>query len=498
MSLRTPNERIIFGLKLKHLRQKKKLSFEKFSEATGISVSYLNEMEKGKKYPKEDKLDSIAKVLEISTKELTSLDLGKNLSPISDLLNSNFLNELPLNLFDIDLAKVVEIIANAPAKVGAFISTLVEISRNYALAEENFYFGALRSYLELHNNYFEGIEKSVSDFVEKQHLPKGGMLKASQLAKLLEKKYGYKIVENGLKAYPELSEIRSLFIPKSKRLLLNGQLSEMQKAFQFGKELGFKYLDLKERANTASLLRVNSFEEVLSHFKAGYFSAALLINRESFIEDMDRFFGREHWDGEFILNLLRKYQVSQETLIQRMTNILPQFFGLENLFMLRFIHTPSTGYFKMDKELHLNRKHRPHGNALSEHYCGRWQSISLLNSLADMQRSGRYTGALVGVQRSQYLGTNDEYLCFTLARPAYPSPEKNISITIGILIDKTLKERVKFLNDPTISIKEVNTTCERCPVENCKERTAPPTIVEAKNQRKRVQEVLKTIELSSQ
>jgi transcriptional regulator with XRE-family HTH domain/Zn-dependent peptidase ImmA (M78 family) len=466
MSLRTPNERIIFGLKLKHLRQKKKLSFEKFSEATGISVSYLNEMEKGKKYPKEDKLDSIAKVLEISTKELTSLDLGKNLSPISDLLNSNFLNELPLNLFDIDLAKVVEIIANAPAKVGAFISTLVE--------------------------------KSVSDFVEKQHLPKGGMLKASQLAKLLEKKYGYKIVENGLKAYPELSEIRSLFIPKSKRLLLNGQLSEMQKAFQFGKELGFKYLDLKERANTASLLRVNSFEEVLSHFKAGYFSAALLINRESFIEDMDRFFGREHWDGEFILNLLRKYQVSQETLIQRMTNILPQFFGLENLFMLRFIHTPSTGYFKMDKELHLNRKHRPHGNALSEHYCGRWQSISLLNSLADMQRSGRYTGALVGVQRSQYLGTNDEYLCFTLARPAYPSPEKNISITIGILIDKTLKERVKFLNDPTISIKEVNTTCERCPVENCKERTAPPTIVEAKNQRKRVQEVLKTIELSSQ
>ena len=490
----TANERIIFGLKLKHLRQKQKLSFEKFSEATGISISYLNEIEKGKKFPKEEKLDSIAKVLEISTKELTSLDLGKNLSPISDLLKSNFLNELPLHLFDIDLAKVVEIIANAPAKVGAFISTLVEISRNYALAEENFYFGALRSYLELHNNYFEEIELSVAGFIEKHKLPKSGMQGEDQLAKLLEKKYGYKIVGNGLASYPELSEIRSVFIPKNKKLLLNGQLTEMQKAFQFGKELGFKYLDLKERANTASLLRVNSFEEVLSHFKAGYFSAALLINKESFIHDMEMFFGRPHWDGEFILNLLRKYQVSQETLVQRMTNILPQFFGLENLFMLRFIHTPSTGHFKMDKELHLNRKHRPHGNAISEHYCGRWQSISILNSLAEMQQSGRYTGALVAVQRSQYMGTDDEYLCLTLARPAYPSPEKNVSITIGILIDRVLKERVKFLDDPAISTKQVNTTCERCPVKNCKERTAPPTVVEAKNQRKRVQEILKTLQ----
>ncbi|MEO1258262.1 MAG: helix-turn-helix domain-containing protein [Bacteroidota bacterium] len=493
MSQRSPNERIIFGLKLKHLRQKKKLSFEKLSDATGISISYLNEIEKGKKYPKEDKLASIANAFGMDIKELTSSELGKNLSPVSDLLSSNFLNELPLNLFDIELAKVVEIIANAPTKVGAFISTLVEISRNYALAEENFYFGALRSYLELHNNYFEEIEKSVVTFIAKNKLPETGMTGSDQLANLLEKKYGYKIIEDGLKDYPELSEIRSVFIPKNKRLLLNGQLNEMQKAFQFGKELGFKYLDLKERANTASLLRVNSFEEVLSHFKAGYFSAALLIGREAFIEDMEMFFQKKYWEGNFILNLLQKYQVSQETLIQRMTNVLPRFFNLENLFMLRFIHTPSTGVFKMDKELHLNRKHRPHGNALSEHYCRRWQSISILDNLAEMQRTGRYTGALVGIQKSQYFGGADEYLCFTLARPAYPSPEKNVSITIGILIDDVLREKIKFINDPAIIKKQVNTTCERCPIENCQERAAPPLIVNMKNKRKQVEEALKKL-----
>ncbi|HHM21735.1 MAG TPA: XRE family transcriptional regulator [Bacteroidetes bacterium] len=491
MKQKSINERIFFGLKLKQLRRERNLNFADFSKATGISVSYLNEIEKGKKFPKEEKLGAIARALGMSIGELTSPESNKHLSPVADLLNSNFLNELPLHLFDIELNKVVEIIANAPAKVGAFISTLVEISRNYALAEENFYFGALRSYLELHNNYFEEIEKAAATFAEKNNLSKNGQIGAAQLARLLEKKYGYQIVENGLKDYPELSDIRSVFVPKTKHLLLNTELSEMQKAFQFGKELGFKYLRLKERANTAKLLRVCSFEEVLSHFKAGYFSAALLINRESFVRDMDTFFSKKKWDGEFILHLLQKYQVSQETLIQRMTNVLPRFFGLDNLFMLRFIHTPSTGIFKMDKELHLTRKHRPHGNALAEHYCGRWQSISILNNLAQMQQSGRYAGALIGVQRSHYHGSNDEYLCFTLARPAYPGPEKNVSITIGILIDDKLRRKVKFLDDPAIIVKEVNTTCERCPIENCRERSAPPAVVEARRKRKRVEEILK-------
>ncbi|MBI5914819.1 MAG: helix-turn-helix domain-containing protein [Bacteroidetes bacterium] len=493
MSQKSPNERIIFGLKLKQLRQERNLNFADFAKQTGMSISYLNEIEKGKKFPKEDKIDMLAGALGVDSVELTSQDLGKNLSPIADLLSSNFLNELPLDLFGIDLSKVVEIIANAPAKVGAFISTLVELSRNYALAEENFYFGALRSYLELNNNYFEEIEQAATAFAEKNKLPAEGLIPVDVLARLLERRYGYTIVEHGLTAYPELADIRSVFIPASKKLLLNGKLNDMQKAFQFGKELGFNYLGLKERANTAALLRVNSFEEVLSHFKAGYFSAALLMNREAFNRDMEAFFQQPRWDGEYILGLLRKYQASPEMLFQRMTNVLPQFFGLEKLFLLRFIQTPATGNFKIDKELHLNRRHQPHSNALGEHYCRRWLATSLLEDLAQMQQGGRYAGALVGAQRSRYHDTQDEYLCFTLARPAYPSPDQNVSITIGILVDGALRKRVKFLDDPAISRKEVNSTCERCPIQNCLERAAPPTVVEAKERRKRVQRVLREL-----
>jgi hypothetical protein len=411
--------------------------------------------------------------------------------PVADLLGSNFLNELPLDLFDIDLAKVVEIIANAPAKVGAFISTLVELSRNYALTEENFYFGALRSYLELHNNYFEDIELAAADFAERHQLPNGAPpVRLEALARILEKRYGYAIVENGLAAYPDLAEIRSVFLPKEKKLLLNARLNDMQKAFQFGKELGFNALGLKERANTAALLRVSSFEEVLSHFKAGYFSAALLMNREAFRADVEAFLQLPRWDGEAVLALLRKYQASPEMLFQRMTNLLPQYFGLEKLFLLRFIHAPAAGQLKMDKELHLRRRHQPHTNSLNEHYCRRWLSTSLLEDLHQMQQAGKYAGALVGAQRSRYLGTDDEYLCLTVARPAYPPPGKNVSVTLGLLLDAPLRKKLKFLNDPAIARREVHTTCERCPLRDCAERAAPPTVLEAKERRKQVQKVL--------
>ncbi len=494
MSQKSTNERIIFGLKIKQLRQSRGLNFADFSKQTGMSISYLNEIEKGKKFPKEDKIGMMANALGVEPAELMSLDLGKNLTPVAELLSSNFLNELPLDLFDIDLAKVVEIIANAPLKVGAFISTLVELSRNYALAEENFYFGALRSYLELNNNYFEEIEQAAADFAERNKLPTNSLVPVEALARILEKRYGYAIVENGLAPYPELADIRSVHVPKSKKLLLNAKLNDMQKAFQFGKELGFNYLGLKERANTAALLRVNSFEEVLSHFKAGYFSAALLLNREAFNRDMETFFQQPRWDGDFILGLLRKYQASPEMLFQRMTNVLPQFFGLDKLFLLRFIQTPAKGHFKMDKELHLNRRHQPHGNSLNEHYCRRWLAVSLLGDLSEMQQAGKFTGALVSAQRSRYHDSKDEYLCFTIARPAYPSPDQNVSITVGILLDGPLRRKVKFLDDPAISRKEVNTTCERCPIKDCAERAAPPTIVEAKEKRKRMQKVLKGLE----
>ena len=90
MGTKSQNAKIIFGLKVKQLRQGKGLSFSDLAKAANMSVSYLNEIEKGKKYPKDDKINALAAVLGVSFEGLTSPELDKSLAPVSELLKSNF------------------------------------------------------------------------------------------------------------------------------------------------------------------------------------------------------------------------------------------------------------------------------------------------------------------------------------------------------------------------------------------------------------------------
>ncbi|MCB0578268.1 MAG: ImmA/IrrE family metallo-endopeptidase, partial [Phaeodactylibacter sp.] len=225
-------------------------------------------------------------------------------------------------------------------------STLLELSRNYALKEENFYFGALRAYLELHNNYFEELEEAVEKFIRQHDISPARPINEARLKQILEESFGYEIVEGGLDAYPELLKLRSVYLPKEKRLLLNSRLTPSQRAFQFGKELGFNFLGIQERANTSSLLRSRVFEEVINHSKAIYFSVALHIPRRPFMEEVEAFFKKDRWDGEAFLNIMKKYDATPEMFYHRLTNILPRFFGMNKLFFLRFIHDPAQDTFE--------------------------------------------------------------------------------------------------------------------------------------------------------
>ena len=321
-------------------------------------------------------------------------------------------------------------------------------------------------------------------------IPAKRPLAGEKLRNVLEEKYDYIIHENGLDRYPELQHLRSLFIPKRKELLLSSKLSPIQRTFEYGKELAFQFLNIKERAYTSSILRGRTFEEVLNHSQAIYFSVALHLPLKAIVQDLELFFQRKKWDGDAFHDIMRQYDATPEMFYHRLTNLLPGFFGIRKLFFLRFVHDPIQNTFDVDKELHLNHKHHPHGNGIYEHYCRRWVSIDLLQELAQLKSVGKPSELLIRPQISHYLNTSDKYLCITVARPSYPSPNKNVSVTIGLLIDDELRAKVQFLNDPAIPAREVHTTCERCPIENCVERAAEPSIVQKKQQFQQIQERL--------
>lgn len=496
------HQRIIFGLKIKQLRTARGLSFADMAQATNMSISYLNEIEKGKKFPKPDKITALAATLSTTEEALLSNEMGPQLAPVTELLQSNFLNELPLEMFGIELGKVAEIIANAPLRVGAFISALLDISRSYALREENFFFAALRAYLELNQNYFDHIEKAVAAFSQAHEIGAERPLAADKLREILTKTYQYTVVENGLDSYAELSALRSVFLPQTRELLLNSKLTAMQTSFQLGKEVAFQYLDLKERAYTSSLLRGRVFQEVLNHAFATYFSVALHLPKEAFIADVARFFALPQWDGAAFLAMMQRYDASPEMFYHRLTNVLPHHFQLSKLFFLRVLHDPQTDAFEIDRELHLSKQHQPHGNALKEHYCRRWVSMSLLHELDALHRDGQQAQTLVHAQRSQYFGTDDAYLCITLARSGAvdaaadlrsPQTRNNVSVTLGLLINKDTERVINWIADPAIQGRVVNRTCERCAITDCAERAAPPTVVQKREKLRAIEDTLNSL-----
>ena len=465
--------RLIFGFKVRYLRQQGGLSYHQLADQTGLSKSYLNDIEKGKKYPKPDKVQALAKALEVPYDTLVSTTGHKKLQPIIDLLHSDFFKLFPLEEFGISPEKLLEVFMNAPDRVNAFISTIFKLGRHYQIGEEQFYQVALRSYQDMHNNYFPDLEEAAKAFAS--DLKKEWTVPALEQA--LEDHYQVEVHRTKL---PAQRGLRSYFQQAAQRLILNTDLSPAQERFLLARELGFHYLELSERPYVTRILTVDSFEKLLNNFKASYFAAAVLMPEEQLAADLHRIARESNWRPALFTDLLDTYTVTQEMLLQRMTNLLPHHFGIEDLFFIRLQATEHLKAFHMTKELHLAQLHSPYNNELLEHYCRRWVSIGVLRQLAEPFSQTSSPTELADAQISEYWGTEKAYFCLSMAKG---QDERSASVTLGLLVTPHLRSVFNFLNDPALIVKTVGTTCERCSLPNCEARVRPPLVLE-KAQRK--------------
>lgn len=489
MELTKSNINLIFGLKLKQLRQSKNLSLSELANMSSLSVSYLNEIESGKKYPKSDKILALAEALGVSYDRIVSLKLNKSLAPIGELLDSNILTQLPVDHYGIDINKLIALLANAPIQLSALVSTIIEIAKSSEMSRNIFSKTALRIYKEFSENYFPDIEEKVEYFRNENNINELGCRKSKYLSDILVNKYNYAIDNNKLNTFDELSNVRAI-IKKGNpnKIFLNKSLSKAQLSFILGKELAYNYLNITDRSYLYSASNLESFDQLLNNFITSYFATALFIPKDIIISDFELFLKTPKWDKKYLLNLLDKYCITPEMLFQRISNIAAKYFQINKFYFLRFIYDIESNQFELSKELRLNTSQNPGGNQLNEHYCRRWISIEVINELKNkIKAKGKSETKVIGIQKSKFINSGNEYLSISIAKPSRIGKNAISSVTFGFLVDSDLKNKMKFLNDPKIKTKLVNDTCENCTIQDCKERVADPTTAIKNQEKKQVQ-----------
>ena len=74
----------------------------------------------------------------------------------------------------------------------------------------------------------------------------------------------------------------------------------------------------------------------MDNFRASCFTGALMINRNQVKKELKEIFQSETWNGDAILVLLKHLEVTPETFLHRLSQILPGLIKITELHYFRF------------------------------------------------------------------------------------------------------------------------------------------------------------------
>lgn len=478
---------IIFGMKLRTARTEAGLTLTEFAQMCELSPSYVTEIEKGRKYPRADKIMKIAEVLDKPYDDLVSIRLEPSLASLETTISSSAFQRFPFEDFGLEPGDMINLLTRQPDKASALLHGMLELTRRYNLTTEDFLRAALRSYQEINENYFPELETAVSNFRNKFNLDEAKPVSRDTLIDILTNQFGYVVDTTTIPETPALQKFRSVLVPSKKpHLLLNPDLQPQQQRFLLAREIGAECLKLKDRLYSSPPEKIETFQQLYNYFQAAYFGGALLMPRQQLLPDIEHFFSQTTWQPDLLLDMIKKYDVTPTMLLYRFSEIIPQFFGIK-LHFLRFQHKQDTRSYQLIRQLNMNRLLVPTGIGLDEHYCRRWLSVSLLRDIKNHPNVAELEEEpYVGVQYSEFVESRDQFFCIGFSMPEGLVPNTNTSVIVGFRVDSELKNVIRFTDDPAVPREIINETCERCRLteEQCAVRAAPPTRLHARDERR--------------
>ena len=279
------------GFKIKNARRKASISQADLSAKLGISSSYLNLIESGKRNVNVDLLLKVSDVLNIELKDLSKKEDANLYHDALDLLGDNIFEDLDITNIEVkDLANNNPLIAKALIRLGDFYkkgnkeiySKVESISEdNIVNFKSSFPGEAVSDFLQEHNNYFDELE----DFANKifKSVNSKNRTRHVLLVDYLKKKHSVDVVDI---VPSEKENFAKKFDLNQKKLFLSDYLTlETKKLYTASQIVQLEAMNIIEKQLVNFNFQNDESKTLTTIALINYAAAAILMPYELFYQE---------------------------------------------------------------------------------------------------------------------------------------------------------------------------------------------------------------------
>lgn len=447
------------GVRLKRLREERRLTQQTLANALGISLSYLNQIENNQRPLTVPVLLRLNAAFGMDVQLFSDNDEARLIGELREALSAPGPGE------PVALADIRELAGNMPALARAFVAQSRRLRQ--ATDEVDAYaarlgddrqgrqasapstpFEEVRDFFYAKHNYIDELDRAAEMVAQEMGMPLGRM--AAALAHRLEATHGIRIAD--LRDEDGAGAQRS-FDPQTRTLRLSRRLNPGQQAFQMATQLAF----IERTDLIRSLAARGSFsnEEARSLARIGlanYFAGALVLPYAPFLQLAERL--------RYDIDLLgREFGMGFETICHRLSTLQrPEARGVP-FFFVRVDRAGNISKRQSATDFHFSRV----GGT-----CPLWNVYDAfsrpgetLTQVAEMPDGRAYLWIARMVESS---------------RGGYRAPAKRFAIGLGcdlIHADRLVYSQGVALNDKAVRTL-IGAGCKVCDRPGCAQRAFPP------------------------
>lgn len=450
------------GSKVRKERRSKGLSQSVLSKKLGISASYLNLIESGRRTITVPLLIKIGNELSLSLKDLTVENNKRLLSDVMEVLSNELFEDLDITNHD-----TAEFISNNPNIAKALLAlndtyrSLRDDTQNRLEAldvessvkerkSSRLPVEIVSDFLQENKNYFDVLEKKAESIRQEIYFEEGHRTIGHSLIQHLFKEHSTKVKV----VTPEENEKSVKRYDRNKNtLFVSEMLNYSSRNFHLAYQIAF--FEGEEVINKIINKNKISSQDVIDLLKISllnYLASAILMPYDDFLNATKKF----RYDVEL---LMHHFATSFEQVTHRLTNLQkPNNEGVP----FHFLKTDNAG--NVSKRFSLSGIHIPrHGGA-----CPRWNVYSAFSS--------------PGKINTQISRMPDGKVYFCIARAFEKGIEKYGAIksfvSIGLGCDMRYAKELTYADGMDLQNKKLETpigiSCRICPRTDCEQRAFPP------------------------